>query len=282
VREEPAAPPTVVFSWWTKVRCRRVLIAAGLTGSVLVAALLVWRSMQPKEDLVWERIRGSGVWRVGMDPSFPPFETLDSDARPIGFDVDLVRAIASRWGVQVSFEGIGFDGLVPALWADRADSIVSAFPVDPRLARDVAYSIPYFEAGLFLVVAEANESITGADDLLGMRLAVEWGSEGDVQGRALARRMAGMVLLPVQDGFEALSAVLAGEADAALADAVTLRAMQAQGYRLRAVGDPVVSVPYVMVLPARAPLLLEAINQALVALEADGALADLERRWLGR
>jgi len=282
MKDATGAQPTIGPRRPAKARRVRVLVTAGLAGGVLVTSLLVWRSLQPKVDPVWERIEESGVWRVGMDPSFPPFETLDSEGRPIGLDVDLARAIAERWGVQVSFEGIGFDGLAPALWANRADSVVSAFPVDPRLARDVAYSIPYFEAGLLLVVSEANESISGTDDLRGSRLAVEWGSEGDVQGRALRRRLGDLTVLPKQDGREALQAVVAGEADAALVDAVSLLVMRSQGHGLRAMGDPVVAVPYVIVLPVRAPLLLDAVNQALAALTVDGTVAELQQRWFGQ
>ena len=261
---------------------RRLWATAALAILIAVASFFLWHTVRRGEDEVWARIQRSGVWRVGMDPSFPPFESLDGEGQPIGYDVDLARAIAARWGVEVSFEGIGFDGLVAALWAHKADSVISALPVDPRLTRDVAYSIPYFEAGLLLVVAEGTTDIASPDDLAGRRLAVEWGSEGDVQGRELRRRLEGLTLLPFPLPQDALAAVVAGEADAALTDAISLRQFQREHGGLRAVGPPLVSVPYVVAMPRQAPKLLAAVNEALAALQEEGTLARLEEKWFGQ
>ena len=249
---------------------------------LMAAAAMIWRSVHEPEDRVWSRIQGSGIWRVGMDPSFPPFETLDATGAPVGFDVDLARAIAAGWGVEVTIEGIGFDGLLPSLWANKADAVISALPTDPRLSRDVSYSIPYFEAGLLLVVVRGETDINGPDDLGQRRLAVEWGSEGDVQGRVLRRRLTDMLLLPLPLPEDALAAIVSGEADAALVDAVTLRQSAAGQSGLVAVGDPVVSVPYVIALPVDAPRLLQEVNDALVRLRKSGDLQRLEATWLGQ
>ncbi|HUW08246.1 MAG TPA: ABC transporter substrate-binding protein [Anaerolineae bacterium] len=249
---------------------------------LMAAAAMIWRSVHEPEDRVWSRIQGSGIWRVGMDPSFPPFETLDATGAPVGFDVDLARAIAAGWGVEVTIEGIGFDGLLPSLWANKADAVISALPTDPRLSRDVSYSIPYFEAGLLLVVVRGETDINGPDDLRQRRLAVEWGSEGDVQGRVLRRRLTDMLLLPLPLPEDALAAIVSGEADAALVDAVTLRQSAAGQSGLVAVGDPVVSVPYVIALPVDAPRLLQEVNDALVRLRKSGDLQRLEATWLGQ
>jgi len=271
-------PLSPFFCWLN----RRTLAIAALGLLAVIAGTLLWQSARQAEDEVWARIQRNGVWRVGMDPSFPPFESLDEDGRPIGYDVDLARAIAARWGVEVTFEGIGFDGLLAALWAHKADSVISALPVDPRMTRDVAYSTPYFEAGLLLVVAEETTDIAGPDDLAGRRLAVEWGSEGDVQGRELRRRLPEMTLLPFPHPRDALAAVVAGEADAALVDAISVLQFQYERGGVRAVGAPLVSVPYVIAVPRRAPRLLAAVNEALMALQEDGTLARLEEKWFGQ
>ncbi len=156
---------------------------------VLFVALLVaprmWRAIVPPRDPFWERIQATGRWRVAMDASFPPFEDLNEAGQPVGFDVDLAQAIAARWGVQVQIEGVGFDGLVDAVQASRVDTAISALPYQPQLTQDVAFSQPYFEAGLVLVAPADDEAVQTVDDLAGRRLAVEWGSEGDVQARAL-------------------------------------------------------------------------------------------------
>lgn len=262
---------------------RRRAWLIGLAGgaALLVAALLLWRFEIRGRDATWAHIQQTGVWRVGMDPSFPPFENLDAaTGRPVGFDVDLAQAIAASWGVRVEIVSIGFDQLVDAVDAKRIDSALSALPVFAERARDVSFSRPYFDAGLVLAAPPAA-AIGGPDDLAGQRVAAEWGSGGDAAARALKRRLVGGVTLVLRDtAGAALDAVLAGDADAALVDAVDLALYDRGQGRLVAVGPPVQSDPYVIIVPVDAPRLLKALDETLATLDADGVLGQLRAQWL--
>lgn len=260
------------------------LAASIILAVALVAAIgLLTRVVIGGRDPTWERIRDTGAWRVAMDPSFPPFENVDgASQQPVGLDVDLANAIAGRWGVRVEFVGVGFDELVDAVAARRVDSAISALPVFEHRTQEVAFSAPYVEAGV-LLVAPRGSAITKPADLAGRRLAVEWGSTGDAQARALQRELSGNLTLVLRESSDgALQAVLAEEADAAAVDAVSLALFDAGRGDLVAVGEPLVSDPYVIVVPAGAPKLLDAIDEALAALEADGTLAQIRARWLER
>ncbi|HEY63094.1 MAG TPA: amino acid ABC transporter substrate-binding protein [Caldilineae bacterium] len=248
---------------------------------VAIASIVVaWWLFRPRQDAHWRRIIDTGVWRVAIDPSFPPFESTGPDGELIGFDVDLARAIAVRWGVEVRFELIGFDGLLDSVWAGQVDSVISAYPLQPQYARDVGYSIPYFEAGVVLVAREGS-GIEGIEDLRGRRVAVEWGSEGDVQARKLARRLGDLSIVPLESPDLAVGAVVDGQADAALVDGVTAALAIGRGDPLMIVGEPLSPAPYVIVTHVRAHALLAAINQALEDLKAEGVLDELRARWFG-
>ncbi len=161
----------------------------------VVAAWFLARTFLGGRDATWARIQQTGVWRVGMDPSFPPFQDLDkATGKPFGFDVDLAEAIAARSGVRVEIAGVGFDQLVDAVAAHRVDSAISALPILEHRAKEVSFSTPYIEAGTVLV-APAGSPIGGPDDLAGRRVAAEWGSDGDAQARALQRRPGQVTLL---------------------------------------------------------------------------------------
>ncbi len=254
-----------------------------LAGLLLVAALVGVR-LALRRDTTLQRVQASGVWRVTLDPSFPPFESLDpASGRPVGFDVDLAEAIAAHWGVRVEFVPAGFDELVDAVIARRADSAISALPVFPWRTREVAFSAPYVEAGL-LLAAPPGTPITGTAGLAGRRVAVEWGSEGDAEARALQRAGSpGLTLAPAESPEAALAEVAHGTADAALIDAISLALFNhsAGNPRLVAIGPSLRSDPYVIVVPADAPGLLKSINDALSALQADGTLDRLRTQWLG-
>lgn len=257
--------------WW-------LVVVAGLLLAASLAALTLGA-----QDRSLETIRSLGVLRIGLDPSFPPFESLDADGQTVGYDVDLAHALADQWDVQVKIEPIGFDGLLDAIWAGRVDMVISALPLEPRLTRDLAYSQPYFDGGLFLVTRAPDQTIQDAADLANRRLAVEWGSDADAQGRQLRTRLPGLELVSFQTPVEALQAVMTRAADAALVDGVTARQFVAQhpAGAVRIVEPPLVSAPYVIAMPVKARSLQRAVDEALQRMRQDGTLQQLETRWFG-
>jgi polar amino acid transport system substrate-binding protein len=265
---------------------QRLLLAAAVVLPLLaLLAWLLWPGQETplaqfmRRDGTWQAMQERGSWRVGMDPSFPPFETLDASNLPAGYDVELAKALAAEWGLEIEIVAIGFDSLLDALQAGKIDAIVSAYPYDARLTRDVAFSQPYFDAGLQLAVPN-GAPIRSTADLAGQRVAVEWGSEGDMIGRQLLRDGLPIELVAFETPQEAVAAAVQGtEVAAALVDGVTLRQVQANGAPLVAAGPYLTSNPYVIVLPRRATELLENVNAGLQMLRQDGVLQRLEERW---
>ena len=238
-------------------------------------------SFLPGQDQTWRAVESRGVWRVGMDPSFPPFQSLDDEGRPVGYDVDLAREMAATWGVEAEIVAVGFDSLLDALQTGKIDGVISALPYDPRETKDFRFSEPYFEAGVRLAVPTGS-AITGIEELAGRNLAVEWGSSGDMLGRQLQREGIAVTLAPYPAPDEVIAALAASsaevdaEVDAALVDNITLREAQGQGAAIVAIGPPLESSPYVIASPYRAPEMAARINAALAELNESGRLAELE------
>lgn len=227
-----------------------------------------------------DRVLDTGVLRIGMDASFPPFEYVDGEGNLVGFDVGLAREVAARLGVEARFiANLSYDGLYDALTAERVDAVISALYVDPSRTDAFAYSTPYFDAGQVLVMPGGAGGIGGVSDLARRTLAVEFGSEGDVVARTWSRRLVGLKVLPCQSADEALAMVAAGGADAALVDRLSALAGVGGGSGLLIVGQPVTNEPYAVAVRREERGLLRAINRALAELEADGTLARLRERW---
>ncbi|MEZ4634396.1 MAG: transporter substrate-binding domain-containing protein [Caldilineaceae bacterium] len=155
-------------------------MAAQLAACALIAAaLIILIAVLWQRDVInfagvdrtWLAIQERGTWRVGMDPSFPPFELLDDDGAPVGFDVDLAHALAAELSVDVEIVTLGFDGLIDAVQVGRIDSVINA---PPRSAADPGRPLhhAYFEAGTRLVVPVGSQ-ITEIADLADQRVAVE-------------------------------------------------------------------------------------------------------------
>lgn len=234
-----------------------------------------------RPDDTWRHVSESGVLRVGMDASFPPFEYIAPDGTPAGFDVELAQELGRRLGVEVQIiANIPYDGLYDALAVGRVDAVISALVVNPQRMADFAYSLSYFDAGQVLVVPlSSGAEIRDMADLAGRRLAVEFGSSGDMEARRWKRRVSELELVHYDTAAEALEALVKGEVDAALVDHVSaLEGCSGDG--LLIVGKPVVSMPYAVAVRRESGSLLRAINEALARMQADGTLESLTDRWL--
>lgn len=269
----------------------RVITCAILAvfGAAIIASFVVGGGIFTPTDPTWRAMQQRGSWRVGMDPSFPPFELLDENGQMAGYDVDLARAMAARWNLRLELVPIGFDSLLDALQTGQIDSVVSALPYDPRATQNVRYSPPYFEAGIRLVVRDDSplrgQTIAEVAQFNGLlanqRVAVEWGSAGDMVGRRLQRADATIELLPFSTPEEAVNALLADPTiDALLIDNITLLTMQGQGAAISAVGPALEANPYVIASPMTAPILQSEIADALQELEKSEKLQGLTVQWL--
>ncbi|MCC7358679.1 MAG: amino acid ABC transporter substrate-binding protein [Anaerolineales bacterium] len=267
---------------WSCAR-KSALAAAGVAAVLLTAALL-WRAAHPLEDAAWARIQADGRILIATDASYEPFSAVDANGDLFGFDVDLADAIARRWGVTAVFENITYDALLGTLIVGRDDAVISAFVAQPERTREVSYTAPYFTGGTVIVIRRAGgPALTGAPEAwaAGKTLAVEYGAGGDALARQWARRAAGVTVQPLATAGEALAAVSAGTADAAVVDAIAAYRYLADQPELMPTGPVLEPQPYVIAVSVDSPVLLEQLEVALAALEADGSLGGLRAKWLG-
>lgn len=232
----------------------------------------------------WERIRESGILRVGIDPTFPPF-ALDEGGALAGIDVDLARAIAAEMGLEAQFTYFGYDGLYDALLTEQVDVLISALVLAPERTKDVAYSQAYIDAGLVLVIPEGETAITSMADLGGRALAVELGAQAHVTALDWQNRSKDVTILTFDDTDEALRAVQSGAADVALVDLVSgrlfLRDLPHGSQRLIYLPDTVVSEPFAAAVRIEERELLNEINTALRRIEQQGTLKEIVNQHLG-
>ncbi|MBC7263433.1 MAG: amino acid ABC transporter substrate-binding protein [Chloroflexi bacterium] len=264
-------------------RDRRVLIvlAASLGLIAAIAVLFTVGPLAPQRDPTWERIQRQGVMRVGMDASYPPFEVQLQDGSYQGYDVDLAREIGSRLGVGVEFVNVHFDGLYDALRTGKFDLIISALPYDRFLTRDVLYSYSYFNAGQVILEREGESSVQSLSDLDGRRVGVELGSAGHERLRTLQREKGvALQLTPFTTPEEARDALLNGEVDVVVVDAITAYEFVGRGGVQIVEGILLTDEPYVIAVTLQSPILLEKVNGILVQLREECVLDALRERWL--
>jgi polar amino acid transport system substrate-binding protein len=247
--------------------------------AVFLITFIFLQSGCKRADSSWERVRAAGVLRVGLDPTYPPFEVDDGNG-VYGLDVDLAKAIAEDLGVTVQFVYFGYDGLYDALATNQVDVLLSALVIIPERTRDFAYSDPYFNAGEILIVASENDTIESMADLGGQTVAVELGSLGHVEATEWAKRVADLEIRPFPTADEAITAVQQNNAYAALTDAISGRLFLRDNDGLKRLPESVTVEPFALVVRSEDEQLLTMLNQSLATLQQSGQLDQLNTKWL--
>lgn len=119
------------------------------------------------------------VLKVGTNAAFAPFEYMDEDGQtPIGFDIDLINAIAEDQGMTVEIQNLEFDGLTMAVQNGSLDAAIAGMTVTPERQEQVDFTDTYYDAGLNVAVAADNDSIQSEADLAGKVVTAQQGTTG--------------------------------------------------------------------------------------------------------
>ncbi len=213
---------------------------------------------------------------VGTEAQFPPFEIVDSKGNVIGFDVDLMNAIAEDQGFKVEYLDQDFAGLIPALQTGNVDIIASGMTITDEREEEVDFSEPYINAGLALAVLTDNEDIQSVDDLTGKTVSVQTGSTGFLKAEELLK--AG-IIAEIKDFphvNEAIEELKIGGADVMINDLpVTNAFIAAQPGVIKIVGEPLNSEDYGFAVRTGNTELLTKINAGLENVKASGKYDEL-------
>ena len=231
-------------------------------------------------DSSWERVQAAGVLRVGLDPTYPPFE-VDDGGNLYGLDIDLANAIAEDLGLEVQFVYFGYDGLYDALATEQVDVLISALIIIPERTRDFSYSNSYFNAGEILIVPADDNTIETMADLSGKTVAVELGSLGHVEATEWAKRVENLEIMTFSTADEAITAVQQGNTHAALTDAISGRLFLRDHDGLKRLPESVTVEPFALVVRNEDEQLLDVLNQSLATLQQSDQLDQIEAEWLG-
>ena len=215
------------------------------------------------------------VVTVGLDAS-PPFP-LQSGHPGEGFEVDLLRAVADRVGVELRYQSALWSSLVERLLDGRVDMICSAATITAERKRAVDFSAPYLEFELAVVVrAEAHpDPVSGELDGLAVGVRAATTAEQHVRAARAPR------LVRTYDfNTDAYAALASGEVDAVVDDHLIARgfASSTPGLRVATTLDGTTSGYGIMFAKGR-DALREAVDDALDRLRRDGTRDRLVRTW---
>lgn len=220
-----------------------------------------------------------GVLTVCTDSPYPPME-FEKNGEFTGFDIELMRAVADEMGgLTVEVNNTGFDPITSgtALESDQCDIAAASITITPEREEFIAFTEPYFDAEQSLLVKK-DSGIAALEDLAGKRIAVQSGTTGKKYAEKNAPESEVVAFDNPGDIFLAIEA---GDVEAVVQDLVVNGP--------RAVKDPSVEVvetystdeQYGFALALDNTELLDAVNEALAALQDNGTYDDLFKEWFG-
>lgn len=175
-------------------------------------------------------IREAGVLVFASDPTYPPFEYMDSDNKTlIGFDISLTDALAESLGLKAQHTAATFDTILPGLTSGKYDVGVSSFSITDDRKKAVDF-VPYMAGGTGLGVTTGNpKKLQLLDDsLCGHAIAAQKGSiQALTQGPAFSKKCtdAGKKPIDIQTfpgQSDANLALISGRVDGILSDTTSL------------------------------------------------------------
>jgi len=220
---------------------------------------------------------------VATDPSYPPFQTREG-GEIVGFDMDLVKAMAEYLGAEVEFMPFGWDALLTALSSDSRDFDFAASAMtirQDRIDQGILFTNPYFVSVQALSVPADSDVTSMADVGEGFRVAVQNGTTGHIFATENLEDL-GVVIMPYEGGQECYLALASGEVDGVIIDIpVALNQAEEGDFDLRTIPIPDAEPEYFgFSMGASRTELADAINEALAAIIADGTYAEIYARWI--
>lgn len=224
-------------------------------------------------------LNGAEPLKVGMELSYPPFETVCEDGKPCGISVDIAEALGAYLGRPVEISNISFVGLIPSLNSNKIDMIISSLTRTPRREKVIAFSEPYAKTGLCLLlnVHSKIENIDEANDS-GVSIVVKLGTSGETYA---AKEMTEATVRVLDKEGLCVLEVIQGKADAFIYDQLSVfRSWQKNLKTTRALLKPFQEEHWAIGLRKDDTELLREVNAFITEFRKSGGFDALVEKYL--
>ena len=227
-------------------------------------------------------IKSTGRLVIGVNVPYAPNEFKNSAGEIVGFDVDLMNAVARTMGLETDYRETTFEAIIPAVQNGEFNVGMSSF-TDTLERQELVDFVTYFEAGTLW--AQRTGSGVDPNAACGLRVGATPGSTHETieipakSDECVAAGVAPIekVVFPRQD--ELTAALIAGEIDAMSADSpVTGFAIKLSGGALEPAGEIFDTAPYGWPVAKGSPL-AEALRQALEHVMSTGEYKTIATQW---
>jgi len=217
--------------------------------------------------------------RVGGDYNYPPYEYLDKDGLPTGYNVELTQAIARVMGMEINIQLGSWGSMRQALERGDVDILMGMAHTKERLA-EVDFSIPHAKVHQSIWIRNDNRTIRSVKDLAGKEVIV---MKGSVMHDYMVENGIAADLFMVQSLADALTLLASGHHDCALVAKLPgeylLSSLKLNN--IHPIARPVVAQDYGFAVKKGNLEQLAPFNEGLALLKKSGEYRRIRDKWLG-
>ena len=217
---------------------------------------------------------------VATDATWPPMEMVDTSKNIVGFDIDLMKAIAKEAGVEVVFKNTAWDGIFGGLDAGKYDAIISSVTITDERKKQYDFSEPYINIGQILVVPKTVKNVKTLSDMKGKKVGAQIGTTGAFE----VKKASGVELKTYDEVGLAFEDMAAGRINGVVCDEPTAAnfALQRAEYKekFQIVGETFTKESYGIVVKKGNKELLDLLNKGIAAVKSKGIDGQLKKKWV--
>ncbi|MBV9288852.1 MAG: transporter substrate-binding domain-containing protein [Hyphomicrobiales bacterium] len=262
---------------------RRDALKTGLAAAVASGGLLGGTRLALADDSLAE-VKKRGVLTTATEMQFPPFDISDNGTYK-GLDRDLVDAVAKEMGVKVSYLDLPWTSVLPGLEAKKFDLCIAPVTITKERMKRYAFTVPIADATAALMKRANDASIMKPEDIAGKTVGGQKGTSQVEQLKAFAAKLPKPVeVKEYVDNNQSYADLAAGRIDASVNSLPNLAYAAQQRPDSFAVVLPPFGQPTYFSWVGRLDdkSLIDAINGAILKVEADGTMAAIQKKWFGQ
>ncbi len=158
--------------------------------------------------------------RIGTEGAYPPFNSVNAAGKLEGFDIDIANAICEQAKFKCEFVVQDWDGMIPALLANKFDAIIASMSITEERMEKIAFSNKYYNTPPAVAVKKDSKIAGISDaDLKGVQIGVQ-SSTTHANYAEAKLSSASLKLYPTPDEYKA--DLVSGRVDAVIDDVVVL------------------------------------------------------------
>lgn len=225
-------------------------------------------------------VKKKGVLVAGVKNLLPPFGFVDDKSSAIiGYDIDIVSALAKKLGVKIELKPVTSESRVGQLQSGDIDLIAATMTRTPERAKEIDFSCTYFFTGQKFLAKKG--SVKTVKSLEGKKVATVKGSTSEL---TLKKMIPAAEAVLFETYPEALQALQAGKVQAMTTDEAILAglyATMADKSRYEIPRLQLTVEPYAVGVRRGDKTLLDFVNKTLVEMEKSGEAKRIFERWFG-